>query len=265
MIDELMDSMVLDKLPSMESLEATLTDLCRGAEDQEPILHSFKNSQHLRVGVRDILSKESLRSTHCCLSNLAEVCLQEITKQQLQRLVRKFGQPTIVSGPHRGEPASLVILAMGKLGGQEPNYHSDLDVVFLYEAEGNTVATEPGKPVSATTNQHFFSELGQRIIRVVNQLGPYGRLYELDPRLRPTGKNGPLAVSLEGFERYFKDRSTVGTSGTLQSTDDLRLSSGSAGRPIGGSKNHSRQTVEKQTGGGNPTNAGTSRTNRFRP
>ena len=205
MIDELMDSMVLDKLPSMESLEATLTDLCRGAEDQEPILHSFKNSQHLRVGVRDILSKESLRSTHYCLSNLAEVCLQEITKQQLQRLVRKFGQPTIVSGPHRGEPASLVILAMGKLGGQEPNYHSDLDVVFLYEAEGNTVATEPGKPVSATTNQHFFSELGQRIIRVVNQLGPYGRLYELDPRLRPTGKHGPLAVSLEGFERYFKD------------------------------------------------------------
>ena len=205
MIDELMDSMVLDKLPSRESLEATLADLCRGAEDHEPILHSFKNSQHLRVGVRDILSKENLRSTHGCLSDLAEVCLQEITNQQLQRLIHKFGQPTIVTGPHQGEPASLIILALGKLGGQEPNYHSDLDVVFLYEAEGNTVATEPGKPVNATTNQHFFGELGQRIIRVVNQLGPYGRLYELDPRVRPTGKHGPLAVSLEGFERYFKD------------------------------------------------------------
>ena len=58
MIDELMDSLVLDKLPTYESLTATLHDLCRGAEDIDPILHSFKSFQHLRVGVRDILGKE---------------------------------------------------------------------------------------------------------------------------------------------------------------------------------------------------------------
>ena len=203
MIDELMDSMVLDKLPTYQTLKSTLEELCRGAEDREPILHSFKNCQHLRVGVRDILGKETLQTTHHCLSDLAEVCLQQITDEQYQRLTKKFGQPTVASGSHQGEPASLVILAMGKLGGQEPNYHSDLDVVFLYEAEGTTVATQPGQSISTTTNQHFFSELGQRIIRVVNQLGPDGRLFELDPRLRPTGKNGPLAVSLDGFQHYF--------------------------------------------------------------
>jgi glutamate-ammonia-ligase adenylyltransferase len=203
MIDELMDSMVLGKLPSYQSLQATLTDLCHGAENSEPILCSFKNSQHLRVGVRDILNKENLQTTHHCLSDLAEICLSQITTEQYQRLVQKLGLPTIASGPHQGEPASLIILAMGKLGGQEPNYHSDLDVVFLYEAEGTTIPTHAGHRINATTNQHFFGELGQRIIRIVNQLGPHGRLYELDPRLRPTGKNGPLAVSLDGFHDYF--------------------------------------------------------------
>ena len=58
---------------------------------------------------------------------------------------------------------------------------------------------------NATTNQHFFSQLGQRIIKQVTRIGPHGRLYELDPRLRPTGKSGSLAVSLEEFERYFSD------------------------------------------------------------
>ena len=56
-----------------------------------------------------------------------------------------------------------------------------------------------------TSNQHFFSQLGQRIIKVVTHIGPHGRLYEIDPRLRPTGKSGSLAVSLEEFERYFAE------------------------------------------------------------
>src|SRR5262245_35226242 len=56
-----------------------------------------------------------------------------------------------------------------------------------------------------TINSHFFSEFGQRLIRVCNQLGPFGRLYEVDARLRPTGKSGSLAVSFDAFERYFAD------------------------------------------------------------
>ena len=92
---------------------------------------------------------------------------------------------------------------MGKLGGREPNYHSDLDLVFLYEADGPTVADQRGQSRS-TTNKHFFSELGQRIIKQANSFGPYGRLYEVDPRLRPTGRNGSLAVSLDEFVRYYR-------------------------------------------------------------
>ncbi|MBP87436.1 MAG: bifunctional [glutamate--ammonia ligase]-adenylyl-L-tyrosine phosphorylase/[glutamate--ammonia-ligase] adenylyltransferase [Planctomycetaceae bacterium] len=201
MIDELMDSLVLDRLPTLDSLDSTLTDLCRGAEDIDPILHSFKTAQHLRVGVRDILGKEDIRDTHRALSDIAEVCLREVTRREYVKLVQKRGEPR-----HEGQPCSLIILALGKLGGREPNYHSDLDVVFLYESEGMTKQSHPARRDKTTTNQHFFSELGQRIIQVVNELGPYGRLYELDPRLRPTGKNGPLAVSLDEFSRYFQSR-----------------------------------------------------------
>jgi glutamate-ammonia-ligase adenylyltransferase len=98
-----------------------------------------------------------------------------------------------------------VILALGKLGGREPNYHSDLDVVFLFEADGQTQHRHRGRQDDCTTNQHFFSQLAQRIIKAITHLGPHGRLYELDPRLRPTGRSGSLAVSVSELTRYFDE------------------------------------------------------------
>jgi glutamate-ammonia-ligase adenylyltransferase len=204
MIDELMDSLVLNKLPSLESLREMLAELCRAAEDIEPILHSFKNTGQLNVGVRDLLNKEELPATTGALSDIAQVCLEQIAFQEQRRLVEKRGQPTIGSGPRAGEPCELIILALGKLGGRELNYHSDLDIIFLYEGDGSTVPTRRSRRNGeTTTNQHFFSELATRIIKVASQLGPFGRLYEIDPRLRPTGRSGVLATSLVELDRYF--------------------------------------------------------------
>jgi glutamate-ammonia-ligase adenylyltransferase len=230
MIDELMDSLVVDALPTLPDLQTALRELCHGAEDLAPILHSFKNSLHLRVGVRDILGKEDIRATTATLSDVAEVCLEQMVLREYRRLVKKYGRPTYQK-PAAGDQAALpdhapagdaptaassdstsenqecelVILAMGKFGGREPNYHSDLDVIFLYEAEGMTQHHGRVRRGDTTTNQHFFSELGQRIIKGVNRLGPHGRLYELDPRLRPTGKSGALAVSVGEFAKYFAE------------------------------------------------------------
>ncbi len=203
MIDELMDSLLRDGLPTRAALEQSLAGLCRGAEEIAPILHSFKNVQHLRVGVRDILGKDDVQETHAALSAIAETCLQEIATRQYAQLLDKFGQPTIGKGPDRGQAADLAVLALGKLGGREPNYHSDLDLVFLFDGDGSTVPPGPGRHVQKTSNSHFFSELGQRIIKVASHLGTYGRLYEVDARLRPTGGSGTLAVSVEEFRRYF--------------------------------------------------------------
>ena len=208
MIDELMDSLVLDKLPKRETLEANLEDLARGAEDLDLILHSFKNAQVLRVGVRDILGKEDIVATCAALADIAEVCLRKITRHEFGKLSAKLGEPMIPVGERAGQPSEFIVLAMGKFGGCEINYHSDLDMVFLYEADGGTFhARRSRRSGETTTNQHFFSELGQRVIKSGSQLGPHGRLYEIDPRLRPTGKSGALATSLAEFQRYFAEGS----------------------------------------------------------
>jgi len=219
MIDELLDSLLIGQLPGIKVLEKSLAELTHGAEDEDPILHSFKYSQHLRIGVRDILGKDAIEATHAELSDVAEVCLKRIVASETVRLIEKLGEPQMGEVPetsdnvdakswhpgaeHVGQPCEFIVLAMGKLGGREPNYHSDLDLIFLYEADGQTLTDKRGRQKS-TTNKHFFSELGQRIIKRANHFGPNGRLYEVDPRLRPTGRSGSLAVSLDEFVRYFK-------------------------------------------------------------
>ncbi len=232
MIDELMDSLLVRNLPTLAMLEDTLAELCKGAEDIEPMLHSFKNAQHLRVGVRDVLGRDDIRSTHAALSDIAETCIKQIAEREYVKLVDKFGFPTIgrptgeelANDIHRGfwerfadregDTCEPVVIALGKLGGREPNFHSDLDLIFLYEAGGQTTGRSSQLPSpsrggagggAGTVNSHFFSEFGQRLIRVTNHLGPHGRLYEVDARLRPTGRSGALAVSFDAFARYFAE------------------------------------------------------------
>ncbi len=231
MIDELMDSLLVERLPTLAILEDSLAELCKGAENVDPILHSFKNAEHVRVGVRDVVGKDDIRSTHEALADIAEACLKQIAQREYQKLVDKFGVPLIGRPTEEelsnqfvrrfwehfasrdGDVCQPVVLALGKLGGREPNYHSDLDLIFLFESGGYTKgrsrSMSPNSPFLSgedrTINSHFFSEFGQRLIRVCNQLGPFGRLYEVDARLRPTGKSGALAVSFDALERYFAE------------------------------------------------------------
>jgi len=201
MVDELMDSLLVDRLPTSDFLAKNLADLLRGAEDAEPILHSFRNAHHLRVGVRDILGKDDIRDTHRALSDVAEAILTQVAVREYRQLTARYGEPTLDADDR---PSEFVMVGMGKLGGREPNYHSDLDVVFLYEGDGRTRPYRSlRRTAETTTNQHFFNQLGQRIIRTITSLGPHGRLYELDSRLRPAGRNGPLVASIPEFERYF--------------------------------------------------------------
>ncbi len=205
MIDSLMDSLALDRLPSPEWLNETLTQLCRESEDIDLILYSFKNDQQLCVGVRDILGKEDVQAVTGALSDVAQACLGQIASREYAQLVTRFGIPRVESGRRVGKPCEWAILGMGKFGGREMNYHSDLDIIFLYESDGMTAAA-PGLPSrQTTTNQHFFSELGQRIIKAGSQLGVHGRLYEIDARLRPTGKSGALATTFAELVRYFQE------------------------------------------------------------
>ncbi|TWT98412.1 [protein-PII] uridylyltransferase family protein [Stieleria varia] len=199
MIDELIDSLSTNRLPTASRLDAKSIELCRGATDIDLILSGFKNSAHLMIGTRDMLGLEPIEATHCAISDTAESCVRRVAEFEQEKLALQFGDPATQSG----EPAELLAVALGKFGGREPNYHSDLDVVFLYSADGET-QRRVGGPRRTTTNQHFFNSLTQRIITRINDPSPPGRLYELDGRLRPTGEEGLLAVSLDDFIKRFE-------------------------------------------------------------
>jgi len=208
MIDELLDSLVLNQPRTAEELRQELTDLCRGAADPEPILHSFQDKELLRIGVRDILGKDAIQATTASLSDLAETILVQIARLQEPSLAKRFGVPYLTEGERAGQASRFVLLGLGKLGGRELSYHSDLDLVLVYEGDGRT-----GPPAGATRfdrfeltdNFHFFTELAQRIIKATSYLGPMGRLYHVDMRLRPTGKSGSLVIPLQEFRRYYEE------------------------------------------------------------
>jgi glutamate-ammonia-ligase adenylyltransferase len=102
-----------------------------------------------------------------------------------------------------------VLLGLGKLGGQEMSYNSDLDLILVYEGDGRTrwrgLAGAGGDEQRTTDNFHFFSELAQKIIKTTSHLGPRGRLYQVDMRLRPTGGSGSLVIPLAAFGRYYRE------------------------------------------------------------
>ena len=204
MIDELLDSLVIPRLPTPSDLGASLTELCRGAVDLEPIIHAFKASQQLRVGVRDILGRQNVAETTAALSAIPEAILRVVMAREEERLVERLGEPMAGEGDTVGVRAGAVVLAMGKFGGREMNYASDVDLVFLYDHDGISFhRRRTRRSVESTTNAHFFAELAQRTMKVFNAFGPHGRLYEMDSRLRPSGRSGPTAVSLDDFARYF--------------------------------------------------------------
>jgi len=199
MIDELLDSLVVERLPTPEGLDEELGGLCHGAVDIGPIVHTFKVSEQLRVGVREVLGRLDTEATTTALTAIAETVLRAVVVHEQARLMQRLGRPMI-----GGDPATALVLAMGKFGGRELNYRSDLDIIFLYDHDGGSVPLHPeARGQGPTSNAHFFAELAQRTMKACNTLTPQGRLYEVDSRLRPSGRSGAAAVSLDEVARWF--------------------------------------------------------------
>ncbi|MFO0823048.1 MAG: bifunctional [glutamate--ammonia ligase]-adenylyl-L-tyrosine phosphorylase/[glutamate--ammonia-ligase] adenylyltransferase [Gemmataceae bacterium] len=195
MIDELLDSLVLDQPRTAEELRAELAELCRGASDPDPILHSFQDKEFLRIGVSDLLGKADIRQTTLALSDVADTVLNQVVELVEPEVRARFGNPRFQPPSGLAVPCRYALMGLGKLGGREISYHSDLDLLLIYEADGTTDRGE--------SNAQFFTELTQKIIRTTSRMGPMGRLYAVDMRLRPTGKSGNLVLPLAEFQRYF--------------------------------------------------------------
>jgi glutamate-ammonia-ligase adenylyltransferase len=209
MIDELIDTLVLNRPRTLDELRNELRDLCHGAEDPDPILHSFREKELLRIGVYDMLGKDQLRSTLQALTDLAEVILAAIAEREWTGLTQRYGIPVLQEGPRAGQACRWILLGLGKFGGREMTYNSDLDLILVYEGDGRTSGEcsrlTSTADVQSTDHFHFFSQLAQRIINTSSRLGPRGRLYQIDMRLRPTGRSGSLVTPLTEFLRYYRE------------------------------------------------------------
>src|SRR5207237_4500723 len=138
-------------------------------------------------------------------SDLADVCLNGVWQSCLQQFTERHGRPHHQDPDRRWHPTFGAVLGLGKLGGQELNYSSDVDVIFLYSEEGSVFKERPGAKGArpSMTNHQFFNRLAESFIAELTRMGPEGTLYRIDLRLRPEGEAGPLSRSLSGYENYY--------------------------------------------------------------
>jgi len=197
MIDELMDSLVVDRPQPAQAIKAELAELCKGAEDLAPILLSYRNKEWLRIGIRDILGREPIRDVTRELADVAEAIVSHVARDQWDRQAARYGLPHRASD---GKRSRWAILGLGKFGGRELNYHSDLDLIFLHETDGET----QGQGTSISNDQ-FVTEVVRKILKALGGTSASSPLYSVDTRLRPHGKSGPLVVSLDTFRTYFEE------------------------------------------------------------
>ncbi|HSH54972.1 MAG TPA: bifunctional [glutamate--ammonia ligase]-adenylyl-L-tyrosine phosphorylase/[glutamate--ammonia-ligase] adenylyltransferase [Methylotenera sp.] len=153
-----------------------------------------------RIIVRDLNGLADLQEVVRTVSLLAEVTVQTAIKFLSAWLNMQYGIPT---NP-QGEPQSLIVVGMGKLGGGELNVSSDIDLIFAYEDEGET-SVSGFNGATSISNQDFFTRLSKKLISAIDEITEDGFVFRVDMRLRPYGSEGALVSSLDALEDYYQN------------------------------------------------------------
>ena len=203
LFDELLDTRSLYEPLNKQSLEWQLRQQLRDCDghDSEQVmilLRQFKHVNVLRVAAADIMDVIPITVVSDYLTCIAEVILVEVVRLAWGMLAEKHGVPP---GVAKGQVEKFGILGFGKLGGLELGYGSDVDLVFLYDCTDGNSMTDGAKAIS--TGQ-FYGRLGQKIIHILNTRMLSGILYEVDMRLRPSGKSGLLASHVNAYRNYME-------------------------------------------------------------
>ncbi len=211
---EILDSLVsrayavFDK--DKETITQDLESLLKTAPDFEErleLLRIFRNEEFLRIALADLSGQLGQAASTRQLSELAEVCLQKAVDMAREEMLPRFGLPFVALSDGNFVESEFAVLAMGKLGGGELNYHSDLDIIFIYNGTGKNHLVEGSDPerFKEQSNQEYFARLAQRVISILSLSTRNGYLYQIDTRLRPSGNQGPLVTSLSAYEAYHQE------------------------------------------------------------
>src|SRR5690606_104743 len=171
-----------------------------GRSDEWPrLLRQYRTAECTRLVWRDVLGLDDVDATLDALTRLAECCLQRALEALEQDFAHRHGT---VHGPD-GRPVRLVVFGMGKLGGGELNFSSDIDLVYAYEHGGESRA-EPGRSIRPLAAEDYFARLGQQLARLLDERTVDGFCHRVDLRLRPFGNAGRVAIGFSALEVYFQ-------------------------------------------------------------
>ncbi len=237
LLDELIDRRVFEELPTraqfIEELHLKRTRLPEAdPERQVEALREFQRAVVFRVALADLTGRLPLMHVSDRLTDIAELIIEEVMRLAWDQMTQRYGVPKCGDAAERPRPVNFAAVGYGKLGGIELGYSSDLDLVFLHDSAGEVRQTDGVNPVD---NETFFLRLGQRIVHLLTMHSAAGRLYEVDMRLRPSGKGGLMVTQLAAFEDYQKSeawtwehqallraRAVAGSARVRQRFEDIR-------------------------------------------
>ncbi|MFH1557149.1 MAG: bifunctional [glutamine synthetase] adenylyltransferase/[glutamine synthetase]-adenylyl-L-tyrosine phosphorylase [Pseudomonadota bacterium] len=197
LLDALLDPAFFNKLPDQASLEQHLEILLDTAESDEEQLdraRRFRQEQHVLIGVRIASGTLPAARAGEAYAGLAEVIIRALHARVWARFQEAHGT---IAG------AETAVLSMGKLGGREMTAGSDLDLIVLYDFDPEADPSSDGpRPLHGA---QYFARFTQRLVTALTSLTNAGKLYDVDLRLRPSGRSGPVATRLRSFENYQRD------------------------------------------------------------
>jgi glutamate-ammonia-ligase adenylyltransferase len=168
------------------------------ASDVSLILARFKRREYVRIMLRDVLKIAPLAETTAEISALADVLIEKALREADTQLQRRHGTPQHLDATGRRVDTPFAILALGKLGGNELNYSSDVDLMYLY-GDGEESPTAP------VSNREYFIRLAQHTTEILSRVTPEGPVFRIDLRLRPQGGEGELAIPLSRALSYYAE------------------------------------------------------------
>ncbi len=182
-----------DKL-TMQSLLKTLQDK---GYDNASALRIMRHLVQERLIVLDCDAHTALEPIALGFTHLAEIALENACHWASAQLIERHGLPQL----ENGQTCTLWIMGMGKLGARELNASSDIDIIFVYEGEGQTHGNSAGREI--ISNQEYFNKLVRIISTTIAEAQDHGQVFRVDLALRPNGNSGPAAISLAALEEYF--------------------------------------------------------------
>jgi len=197
-INQLLESGGLQRVLTAEQMRDLLEEALPEGLPAPLEFARFRRRQMLRILIRDVLGLGTLPEITGELTALADTIVETAYARIRQQLVAEHGIPLT----RTGQESQFAVIALGKMGGNELNYSSDIDLMFLYYANGETSGGERG----SISNREFFVRAANQLTSLLSTYTSEGMCYRVDLRLRPDGSQGEVCISLEAARQYYANR-----------------------------------------------------------